>query len=307
MNFPLIIAALVFLLVFGVVMSSYMYLEEKYWRAVLARRFFGDAKEARAMEGRLRPFWMRATRKLGKAAAPRDKSTLAGIRETLDHAGFRDPSAVIVYFGIRCGVMLVLGALYLLSLLATARLDALHAVMVFLPLAAGYYFPAILLRIRIRSRQRQIFHELPDTLDLVLICLEAGLSFDMALYRVSREMKRVSPVLADEFGQYFLEIQSGLPRKTVLKNLADRNGVESLTSVVGVLLQSIRFGTNIAESLRVHIQSMRTRRRQIAEEQGAKMSTRLTFPMILMILPALFIIILGPAVINIFQKIQGGF
>lgn len=307
MNLPLIIAAIIFLVVFGGIMSGYVYLEEKYWRAIIARRLFGNAREAGAMVERLRAPWMRAARKLGQAAVPGEESVVAGIQRLLSYAGFRGSQAVPLYFGIRIGAMLILGGLYLCLALVTGHLGVTDAVLVFLPLAAGYYLPAMLLQIRVRSRQKEIFRELPDALDLVLICLEAGLSFDLALYRVSRELAKVSPVMSEEFGQYFLEIQSGLPRKSVLNNLSERNGVESLTSVVGVLIQSMRFGTNIAESLRVHIQSMRTRRRQLAEEQGAKMSTRLTFPMVMLILPALFIVILGPTLINIYERFKGGF
>jgi tight adherence protein C len=307
MNLPLVIAAVVFLTVFGGFMSLYLYLEEKYWRAIVARRLFGDAREAGVMIDHMRTPWMRTAQRLGQAAVPKEESTVEEIRRLLSHGGFRDPRSVTVYFGIRIGALLVFGAVYLFFALVTGHLGWTDTVVVFLPMATGYYLPAMLLQIRIRSRQREIFRELPDALDLVLICLEAGLSFDLALYRVSRELAKVSPVMAEEFAQYFLEIQSGLPRKAVLDNLAKRNGVESLTSVVGVLVQSIRFGTNIAEALRVHIRSMRTRRRQMAEEQGAKLSTRLTFPMVMLILPALFIVILGPALINIAERIQGGF
>lgn len=307
MNLPLIISSLVFLLVFSGFMIAYAYLEEKYWRTVIARRLFGNTREAVDMVARLRAPWMQTVQRLGESAVPKDQSAIAHIRRLLNYAGFRDPQATTVYFGIRIGGMLALGALYLFFSLVTGHLGFADAVLIFLPLAGGYYLPALLLQVRIRSRQRQIFRELPDALDLVLICLEAGLNFDLALFRVSRELAKVSPVMAEEFGQYFLEIQSGLPRKTVLANLSERNGVESLDSVVGVMLQSIRFGTNIAEALRVHIKSMRTRRRQLAEEQGAKISTRLTFPMVMLILPVLFIVILGPALINIYERIKGGF
>ena len=307
MNLPLIIAVFVFLFVFGGIMYAYVYLEEKYWRTVIARRLFGNTREAVIMVDRVRTPWVRTARRLGEAITPKEATVVAQLREQLGYAGYRDPSAVAVFFGVRIGGMLAFGAGYLLVALVSGHLRATDAVVVFAPVAAGYYLPALLLKVRIRSRQQQIFRELPDALDLVLICLEAGLSFDMALYRVSRELAKVSPVMSEEFGQYFLEIQSGLPRKTVLENLASRNAVESLTSVVAVLVQSIRFGTNIAESLSVHIRSMRTQRRQLAEEQGAKVSTRLTFPLVMLILPALFIVILGPALINIYDKLKGGF
>ncbi|WP_051554430.1 type II secretion system F family protein [Desulfobulbus elongatus] len=302
----LLTASVVFLLVFGGLFYGYLYLEEKYWRSVLARRFYGETREAEDMISRLRAPWLRAAQVLGRTAMPAESASVILLRDRLSYAGFRDPEAVAVLYGIRLGLMLLFGTLYLVAALLAGHLRYQDAAMVFLPLAAGYFFPTILLNMRIRSRQAQIFRELPDALDLVLICLEAGLSFDAALFRVSRELANVSPVLAGEFSQYFLEIQSGLPRKTVLTHLAERNGVESLTTVVGVLLQSIRFGTNIADSLRVHIQSMRTQRRQLAEEAGAKMSTRLTFPMVLLILPALFIVILGPAILNVYEKIKGG-
>ncbi len=307
MNPVLVISLLVFISVFGSVMALYVYMEEKYWRRVLARRFFGESSEAEAMLSGRQPFYVRAVHKMGEVTAPKDGEAVKEIQRMLSHAGFRDPSAVVIYFGIRAGTMLIFCALFLFCLMVSGKFSAKNALLAFLPMTAGYYLPALLLNVKIRSRQRRIFQELPDALDLVLICLEAGLSFDMALHRVSSEMIRIAPTLAGEFGQYFLEIQSGLPRKTVLNNLAERNGVDCLTSVVGVLTQSIRFGTNIAESLKVHIQSMRTRRRQMAEEQGGKMSTKLTFPMILLILPALFIIVLGPAVINIFERLRGGF
>ncbi len=306
MSVPLVIASVVFLASFAALMSLYVYLEEKYWRAVVARRLFGNTREAKDMVERLNAPWVRAVHKLGSPVMPQDRTVLDTVRQQLSFGGYRRPGSVRLYYGIRTAGMLFFAAVYFLVTLFTGNLRASNILLIFLPLAAGYYLPSLLLRLRVKARQKQIFRELPDALDLVLICLEAGLGFDMALYRVSREMAKVSPVLSEEFSQYFLEIQSGLPRRSVLHNLAERNGVESLTSVVAVLIQSIRFGTNIGDALKVHIESMRTRRRQIAEESGAKMSTKLTFPMVMLILPALFMVILGPALINIFEKLKGG-
>jgi tight adherence protein C len=127
----------------------------------------------------------------------------------------------------------------------------------------------------------------------------------MALFRVSREMGNVAPLLAREFGQYFLETQSGLPRKKVLKNLAERNGVNSLNSIVNVLIQSAKLGTDIAEALRVYSESLRRNRQKRAEEKGAKISTNLTFPLIMLIMPALLIVVLGPALINFLNNFRG--
>ena len=228
MNLPLIISSLVFLSVFYGFMSAYVYMEEKYWRAIIARRLLGNTQEAVEIITPRKTRWMEKAQRLGRSTVPKDPKALAGIQRRLSYASFRSPQAMAIYFGIRICGMLILGFLYLFFSLLTGHLGLVDAVMVFLPLAGGYYLPALLLQIRIRSRQRQIFHELPDALDLVLICLEAGLNFDLALFRVSRELAKVSPVMAEELGQYFLEVQSGLPRKTVLTNLAERNGVKSL-------------------------------------------------------------------------------
>jgi len=171
-------------------------------------------------------------------------------------------------------------------------------------LAAGYYLPAAVLRRQASARSRKIRQELPDVLDLLKICIEAGLSLDSALFRVGRDLKDIAPVLSRELAQYFLEIQSGLPRKEVLSSLAERNQVNALSGVVNVLIQSSRLGTDIAEALEVYSASLRTERMQAAQEQGAKVSTKLTFPMIFLILPALLIVILGPAMINMLDRLS---
>ena len=143
-------------------------------------------------------------------------------------------------------------------------------------------------------------------LDLLRICLEAGLSLDSALNRVSRELKGVAPVLSRELGQYSLEIRTGLPRRRVLLNMAQRNQVESLTGVINVLIQSSRFGTDVLEALRVYSQSLREERMQMAEERGNKIPTRMAFPLILLLLP-LLVVIMGPALIRLFENMQHNF
>ena len=158
------------------------------------------------------------------------------------------------------------------------------------------YLPPVILRSKVKSRNKKIFRELPDTLDLLIICIEAGLGFEMALFRVSKELKDVAPVLSKEFVQYFFETRGGVARNEALDNLKARNGGFGLKAVIDVVIQSIRFGTDITHALRVHSDSMRTERRQIAEEKGAKVAVKLTFPMILFILPVLLIIILGLAI-----------
>lgn len=307
MNTAAAIALLTFLSVSMGLMFIYLWAEARYRRALIAKQLHGAKKKSpKQSPPGVEAVWRRVVQQAGMIVMPRKAEELSGIRTLLTWAGFRSEKAVMRYFGIKFCLAVALGLLYLLAA-AAGQLTLKKTIFTFFPLAIGYYLPGLLLKIRFGRRQQQIFRELPDALDLLLICIEAGLSFDMALLRISRELAGISPVLAAEFGQYFLEIQSGLPRRQVLRNLAARNGAPGLNAVVNVLLQSIRFGTDVAEALRVHIQSMRTERRQTAEEKGAKISTQLTLPLVMLILPALLIIIMGPAVINIMERLQGGF
>jgi tight adherence protein C len=309
MNATLLIVSLTFVLVTGGTLALYAYLEERYRRFMVTKRIFGSEKEAKAFEKERmeESGWFQTVRSLGLMATPKSEKELITIRRLLSHAGYRSPHAVMLYFGLKLGLALAFGGFYLLAIFASGTLGIRPFLFSFFFLGAGYYLPGALLKMRIASRQQAILKELPDALDLLLICIEAGLSFDMALHRVSREMGNVSPILSREFSQYFLETQSGLPRKQVLKNLADRNGVNSLSSIVNVLIQSSTFGTDMAEALRVYSESMRRERQKKAEEKGAKIATKLTFPMIMLIMPALLLVVLGPALINFLNNFQGNF
>jgi tight adherence protein C len=289
----------------ALVLLLYQRLEEVLRKARIDRRFrWIYGRQRSALEDRIAAA-RRLLVRLGEAAAPRQAAELAPIRRQLSHAGFRAAGAVALYYGARMALALLLGALVLLIYTLIGFWNTKTLLYLFVPLALGYYLPAALLRSLRERRLQQIFRELPDALDLLLICMEAGLSFDMALERVSRELKGIAPVLSAEFRQYFMEIKSGLPRQQVLEALAERNGEKGLASVVQVLIQSARTGTDIAESLNIYAESMRTSRRQQAEEQGAKVSAKLTFPTVLLILPALMLIILGPAAINLLERLGG--
>nr|MBL0715120.1 type II secretion system F family protein [Desulfobacterales bacterium] len=250
---------------------------------------------------------VRLLSKLGTRTAPQGDKERRLVMRRLTLAGHRRPAALEIFYGLRILLMLVGGALFLLWQMVSGGGYPHALLLVFIPLAVGYYMPLWLLQWQAQRRRRQIFRELPDVLDLLLICIEAGLSFDMSLYRISQSLRGMAPLMSCELQQYAGEIQSGLPREQVLHGMAVRNDSPSLQGVVNVLLQSWRFGTDIGEALRVYIHSMRTERRQSAEEKGAKISTRLTFPLVILILPALFIVILGPALINLLERLQSGF
>ena len=309
MEFLLVIIIFVFLFVSGGLMYLYVYFEHHYQRTSIERRLFDQNTDQTGAPARRTSDFplMGFIRSLGRLAMPAKESETQSIRLLLTHAGYRSSKASVLFYGIKLGAALFLGLLFSGVLLLSGYASPKNLMLTFFVLGLGYYMPDLILKRQAASRRHRIARELPDAIDLLLICLEAGLGFDMALYRVSRELSDIAPVLSGEFAQYFFEISSGLPKKTVLANLAERNGVEPLKSVVTMLLQSARLGSDVSEGLRVHIMSMRTERRQIAEEKAAKISTKLTFPLIMLILPALFVVILGPAVINLITRLQGGF
>lgn len=231
----------------------------------------------------------------------RDTSAL---RLRLIQAGYPNPSAVPLYLGLRIGLPLALGAGLLLLLPAlgqrwsVAVLGAVWAALI------GYVLPTFFIRSRINRRQREMQKALPDALDLFVVCVEAGLGLNQAIMRVSEEIERVSPVLAEQLALVNLEIRAGTPRDEAFRNLGDRTGLQDIKSLMAMLIQTDRFGTSIAQALRTHSETMRTKRRQRAEEAAAKTTIKLVFPLVLFIFPALYVIILGPAVIQILETLS---
>jgi tight adherence protein C len=167
-----------------------------------------------------------------------------------------------------------------------------------LSLGLGYLLPDYWLDHRIKAREDQMRTGLPDLLDLLVVCLEAGLSLDHAAMRASEEMHLGHPVIADEIGLVMLEVQAGRPRLDAWKGLAQRSGVDSVQMLVSVLIQADQFGTGISRTLRSCADTLRTRRRHRVEELAAKATVKLVFPLVLFIFPSLFIVLLGSAVIS---------
>ena len=162
----------------------------------------------------------------------------------------------------------------------------------------GWIFPAFYVGRRVKERQKEIQRALPDALDMLVVCVEAGLGLNQALVRVAEEIDRVSPVLSEQLVMVNLEIRAGTGRDEALRRLADRTGVPEISSLVAMLIQTDRFGTSVAQTLRVQAEPLRTKRRQRAEEAAAKTAIKLVFPLVLFIFPALFVVILGPAMIH---------
>ena len=163
----------------------------------------------------------------------------------------------------------------------------------------GFYLPQLGLWLMVSSRKKQIFLTLPDALDLLVVCVESGLGLDAALRKVTEEMKKHAKIICEELALANLQLQMGKSRRDVLHDLGVRTGVDDVRSLAAILIQADRFGSSIAQALRVQSDSMRTRRKQLAEEKAAKTAVQLIFPLVLFIFPGIFVVLVGPAAINI--------
>lgn len=229
---------------------------------------------------------------------PKSKAEMSVVQQRLVRAGFRNDSAVSLFYGAKFVVPFVLAVLAFMT--GIWRYSPFFVYMVALGL--GYLLPDFWLGNRMAARQASIRRGLPDVLDLLVICIEAGLSLDLATSRTSEELSMAQPAICDELGIVVLEQRAGLPRATAWKNFADRTNVESVRNLVSVLVQSEKFGTSVAKTLRVHSDTLRTQRRQKIEEQAAKTTVKLVFPLVLFIFPSLFLVTLGPAAIKVMEN-----
>ncbi len=239
---------------------------------------------------------------LSKPMQPKSAKEISALRDKLTQAGFRSQNAAATFLGLKfCGILLglVLGGgisvlMYGMTTPAMIRIVVATGI--------GMFLPDIILKFIISSRQQQIFLGLPDALDLMVVCVEAGLGLDQALRKVTEEMKKSYRVVADEFGVTNVHMQMGRTRSEALQDLGARSGVDDLRQLCNIMIQADRFGTGIANALRVQSDAMRTKRRQIAEEKAAKTAVKLIFPLVLFIFPGIFVVLVGPAAITMIEK-----
>jgi tight adherence protein C len=230
-------------------------------------------------------------------AIPLSPADVSRTRGWLIQAGFRDASHASYYFGSR----LLLAAIGFLGVIIFAGFD--NPSLLAGVTGLGFFIPRFALKRMIRDRQMRIRLALADALDLTVICVEAGLALDQAMMRVGQDLHHAHPDLADEFHLVNLEMRAGKPRAEALRNLVDRTGVDDVRSLVGTLIQTDRFGTSVAQALRVHSDSLRTERRQRAEEQAAKTTIKMVPPLVIFILPSIIFVTIGPAVIDLIRQL----
>ncbi len=243
----------------------------------------------------------KATPALAKPLQPKSEQEFGRLRTRLIHAGFRDDNAPTVFLGLKflaliLGLILSSGGVLLVGVGTQSMLRA----GIF---ACGMFFlPDLLLMLIGKKRKEAIFLALPDALDLMVVCVEAGLGLDQAMRKVADEMAKTYRVVAEEFGICNMQLQMGVTRSEALQNLGNRSGVEDLKSLASILIQADKFGSSIAQALRVQSESMRVRRSQIAEEKAAKTAVKLIFPLVLFIFPGIFVVLVGPAGISMYRE-----
>ncbi|MGA9210289.1 MAG: type II secretion system F family protein [Terriglobales bacterium] len=231
-------------------------------------------------------------------AVPKTPEELSNLRLALTRAGYREPHHAHMYFGIR-GLMLVVGVAVMAATGVLFRAPAWAVVVV----GVAYVLPRFVLKRMISLRQLAIKLALPDALDLAVICMEAGLSIDQSMARVASELQPVHPDLSDELRLMNLELRAGKPRVEAFRNLAGRSGVDDVRALSAVLVQTDRFGTSIGQALRTHADSLRTERRQRAEEMAAKTGIKMTPVLALFIFPTVLIVVLGPVAVSLWVNV----
>ncbi|MSQ95612.1 MAG: type II secretion system F family protein [Gemmataceae bacterium] len=244
-----------------------------------------------------------AAKSISKPLMPQTEGEQSALKNKLANAGFRSDAAPLVYSGIRL-VCLVVSFLIALSIFVPGRPFGFKMIgYIVMMTSFGFYLPSMILWYLRTKRQEDIFLTLPDALDLLVVCVESGLGLDAGMRKVCEEMGKHAKVITEEFSLANFQLQMGRPRREVLHDLGVRTGVDDVKSLAAILIQADRFGSSIAQALRVQSDAMRTRRKQIAEEKAAKTAVQLLFPLILFIFPGIFVVLVGPAVINIMDNL----
>jgi tight adherence protein C len=247
---------------------------------------------------------METAKALSAPLMPQTELEQSQLKIKLANAGFRSDSAVSVYTGLRFASLMGFLLVSLAVFLPKYGLTVTALKPIVLITGVGFYLPSVILWYLRSKRQEEIFLTLPDALDLLVVCVESGLGLDAAMRKVCDEMKDHAKVMAEELSLANFQLQMGRPRREVLHDLGVRTGVDDVRALAAILIQADRFGSSIAQALRVQSDAMRTRRKQLAEEKAAKTAVQLIFPLVLFIFPGIFVVLVGPAAISIINTMM---
>ncbi|UCF82896.1 MAG: type II secretion system F family protein [Desulfobacteraceae bacterium] len=311
-DIPILMSALGFLTIFLVSIGIWQYFHQKGKMQELMEKIqqdnedydpFGEQSSSPKIAGRLQSKILTFLGSLGKHAASDMSADYPKIRIRFLRAGFRRANVPAVFWGAKTFLAICLPVGFILARITVFKILNVQATLAICLCIAllGFYLPDIWLHIKITGRKAKILEGLPDAIDLLVVCVEAGMGIDAAFNRVGEEMKLSNKALSDEFKLLNLELRAGMSRRGALQNFALRTDIEEVSNLVTLLIQTDRFGTSVSKALRTYSDAFRTKRYQKAEQIAAKIPVKLVFPTILFIFPSLFVAILGPAAIRIYE------
>ena len=310
-NIPFLVSASVFLVLFLLFLVIYQYIRQnardheliaKVRESGENRIIFNKENLSSETEDAVKNPILNFLRLLGKGSAFEQSADYTKTRVRFFRAGLRKANTPALFWGTKFLLAFSLSACFFLGIIFLKPVETPTKLLASILLAlSGYFLPDIWLHIKTSARKNKIIEGIPDLLDLLVVCVEAGMGLDSAIYRVAQEIKLSNKVLGDELNILNLEIRAGKSREKALRNLAERVDIEDIRSLVTLLIQTDKFGTSIGQALRVYSDSFRTKRYQKAEEIAAKLPVKLMLPLIFFIFPSLFVVIMGPAGIRIYH------
>jgi tight adherence protein C len=304
MDVPLLIALSTFLAIVLAGSAAFLYMNSQEvlqaWRRRAGGTNWVDEAAGGGVGGQMKAQFHALLEWFAKMNQPSNVEEARATRRQLITAGFRSGKAPVFFAGAKLFLAVAITTLIALVPAKFLGFPTVSKLIFYYVLAAacGYYAPIIWLRRAVAERKDALQRAIPDALDLMVVCVEAGLGLDQAISRVGEEVKLTHPVLSDELNLLAIELRSGVSRQEALRNFAHRTDMEEARNLVALLIQTDRFGTSIGQALRVHADSMRSTRRLKAEEMAAKLPVKLLFPLIFFIFPSMFIVLLGPACIQ---------
>jgi tight adherence protein C len=283
----------------------------RWWPAVQRERLSAPAAvggAASILRWKAEPgaAWARTAERIGRAVAGSPEGAPSKYRQRLLWAGYHEPRAVLLLIGAKVGLAVLAGAGYFLyttlalRVVPTPRLMAIALILA----VVGFFFPDFWLRNRIKARQREITHTLPDVLDLLMVCVEAGMGFDAAVARIAEQPEGRHSPLHQEMLRMHLEVRAGRPRPEALRALGERTGVDDIKAMVTAFVQTEKLGTPLGKTLRIHADSARVRRRHKAEERAHLAPLKMLFPTVFFLMPAFFLVTLAPSLLGLMRLLK---
>ncbi len=309
MDQALVIALMVFMMTILAMVGLYTLVRSRQTAKDWGERIRGKTRTVETTEADkgfayLTGTFLKLLERLGQANKPKDQAETSRLRRILVTAGYRGARTPVIFLGSKIFMGILFGVLFFLfgGELTKGKPAHVFSMVMVATAVGGFYLPQLWLSMAVSRRKERLLNGFPDALDLMVVCVEAGLGLDQAISRVGEEIKIGHKDLGDEFQLVSLELRAGFSREQALRNLSDRTDLDEIRSLIALLIQTDRFGTSVGQALRVHSDSMRMNRKIRAEEMASKLPVKLMLPLILFIFPSLMVVIIGPGAIKLIRN-----